>query len=59
VPEPMVRPRWHSVAVRCKTHSGMLPQSRTLEVLIADNLRGVDETDEDLSSDSNMAERRR
>lgn len=27
-----------------KTHSGMLPQSRTLEAPAADNLRGVDET---------------
>jgi hypothetical protein len=39
-----------------KTHSGMRPQSRTLEAPIADNLRGMDETDRRRWPPCNMAE---
>ena len=45
--------------LRCEesqtTHSGMRPQSRTLEVPVADNLRGVDETDRHIVLPRNIA----
>jgi hypothetical protein len=47
-------------ALRCRqatqTHSGVLLQPRTLEVPVADNLRGVGETDRDRSPAGNMGE---
>jgi len=46
--------------LRCRgsqeTHSGMRPQSRTLEVPAADNLRGVGETGRRTMLPRNMAE---
>lgn len=39
-----------------KTHSGMLPQSRTLEAPAADNLRGVGETGRGMGRPSSIAE---
>ena len=46
--------------LRCRegqrTHSGMRPQSRTLEAPVAENLRGVDETDRRRRRPCNIAE---
>ena len=41
---------------RQRTHSGILPQSRILEVPVADNLRGVGETDRRRRRPCNIAE---
>lgn len=48
----------HYVGMRLKTHSGMLPQSRTLEVSAADKLRGMYETGGNIKPYVNIAEGR-